>query len=122
MRAGVDKPHLQAVQLPFNVKEHQAYTLPTQMVKGKPMTAFEAISAFGLYAFTSASVIQGNAVPEQFRKTMPGYSMHTAALRVVCSTKGVGTALVGMRRIASVEEAISVGAMDAFSNPLVAFD
>lgn len=110
LQVGVPKHHFCAVQTPFNVRDHQSYTLATQPLQGRLVPAFEAIAAFGLYCFTSASVLQGARVPEKMRGRMPGFALGTAALRTAYSTPGVGTALAGMRRIASVEEAKIVGA------------
>ena len=110
LQAGVPKHHLGAIQTPFNVKDHRSYSLPTQLLRGRLVPVLEAIADSGLYCFTSASVLQGSAVPEEMRGSMPGISDHTAVLRAAYSTPGVGTALAGMRRIASVEEAMIVSA------------
>lgn len=113
--AGTGQHHLAAVQLPFNIKDHQALTLPTQKVGRVLLPALKAAEALGLYVMTSASVLQGTQIPEadvsHLQAAAPGYSLVTAALQVCRSTQGVGTALVGMRRIHSVEEAMAVAHM-----------
>ncbi len=115
--AGTGEQHLAVIQLPFNIKDHQALTLPTQKVGRALLPALKAAEALGLYVMTSASVMQGAQIPEAdespLRAAAPGYSLITAALQVSRSTQGVGTALVGMRRIHSVEEALAVAHMPA---------
>lgn len=44
---------------------------------------------------------------------MPGHSLHPAALLARLSTPGVGTALVGMERIANGEQAMAVASQSA---------
>ena len=54
-------------------------------------------------------------MPDHLHGLMPGFTPHTTALGAVLSTPGVGTALVGMRNVSRVEEAIALGAADALS-------
>lgn len=113
--AGTGQHHLAVVQLPFNIRDNQASTLPTQKIGRALLSAFQAAEALGLYVMTSASVLQGAEIPQadesRLRAAVPGHSLVTAALQMARSTHGVGTALVGMRRIHSVEEALSVARM-----------
>ncbi|MFH1871647.1 MAG: hypothetical protein ABIK82_04545 [Pseudomonadota bacterium] len=64
---------------------------------------------------TSASVMQGGgtaaADEARLRRVAPGHSLITAALQISRSGRGVGTALVSMRRLHSVEEAMAVAQM-----------
>jgi hypothetical protein len=113
--AGTGQHHLAVVQLPFNVNDNQALRLPTQKVGRALLPAFQAAETLGLYVMTSASVLQGAEIPKadesRLRAAAPGYSLTTAALQIARSARGVGTALVGMRRIYSVEEALAVARM-----------
>ncbi|WP_310450899.1 hypothetical protein [Sulfuritalea sp.] len=113
--AGSDEHHLAVIQLPFNIRDHQAVTLPTQKLGRATLPALQAAEALGLYVMTSASVMQGGgtaaADEARLRRATPGHSLITAALQVSRSGRGVGTALVGMRRIHSVEEAMAVAQM-----------
>lgn len=113
--AGSGEHHLAVIQLPFNIRDHQAATLPTQRVGRALLPALQAAEALGLYVMTSASVLQGAEIPQadesRLRAAAPGHSLVTAALQLARSTSGVGTALVGMRRIHSVEEAMAVAQM-----------
>jgi aryl-alcohol dehydrogenase-like predicted oxidoreductase len=102
--------HLQALQLPYNVRDHQAYALATQRVGKQMLTPLAAARALGLYCFTSASVLQGAGVPAALTGLLPGFTPHSAALGAVVATPGVGTALVGMRSPTRVEEAIALAA------------
>ena len=113
--AGSGRHHLAVIQLPFNVRDHQAATLPTQKLERAILPVLQAAEELGLYVMTSASVLQGAEIPEadesRLRAAAPGYSLVTAALQLARSTRGVGTALVGMRRMHSVEEAMAVAQM-----------
>lgn len=109
-KTGAAKHHLAAVQLPYNVRDHQSYTLPTQRMGNTLLPALAAADRLGLYCFTSASVLQGHRAPETLDALMPGLTAHTAALGAVVATPGVGTALAGMRSGARVEEALALAA------------
>jgi aryl-alcohol dehydrogenase-like predicted oxidoreductase/nucleoside-diphosphate-sugar epimerase len=104
--------HLNALQLPFNIRDQEALKLPTQLINGKLVPALAAATSLGLYCFSSASVLQGNNIPSNQIKTLleavPGYSPQSAALHAARSAPGVGTALVGMRRLSSLENAIDI--------------
>jgi len=118
--AGTSGHHFSVLQMPFNIRDNQALTLPTQKVGRVLLPALKAAEALGLYVMTSASVLQGTAIPESevpdLRAAAPGYSLITAALQVTRSIQGVGTALVGMRRIYSVEEALAVAHLPILQN------
>lgn len=113
--AGGGRHHLAVIQLPFNIRDRQAATLPTQKLGRALLPALKAAEELGLYVMTSASVLQGAEIPEaaesRLRAAAPGYSLVTAALQLARSAPGAGTALVGMRRIQSVEEAMAVARM-----------
>lgn len=117
--AGTGQHHLAVIQLPFNIRDNQALTLPTQKVGRVLLPALKAAEALGLYVMTSASVLQGAEIPavdeSRLQAAAPGHSLITAALQVTRSAPGVGTALVGMRRIHSVEEALAVAHMPVLS-------
>lgn len=109
---GLQAHHLRALQFPFNVRDHQTLTLPTQQVGSKLLPALEAAQALGLYCFTSASVLQGGEVPLAFRDLLPGFTPHTSSLGAVLASLGIGTALAGMRRASNIEEALALAASD----------
>jgi aryl-alcohol dehydrogenase-like predicted oxidoreductase len=113
---GAIRHHLDVVQFPFNIRDQQALRLPTQLLNGKLVPALTAAIAMGLYCFTSASVLQGSHMSSDQRnilqEAIPGYSPLSAALHAARSAPGVGTALVGMRRLSSLEAALGISALD----------
>lgn len=108
--AGAGAHHLAAVQLPYNVRQTEAKSALTQMVAGNLMSPLDAAAALGLYTFTSASALQGAALDkaqaDKLREDAPGLTVPMASLQMVRGTKGVGTALVGMRRVPHLEDAL----------------
>ena len=62
----------------------------------------------GIYTMASASVMQGQlsrGLPTELGATLPGLATDAQrALQFVRSTPGIGTALVGMKTVAHVEE------------------
>jgi aryl-alcohol dehydrogenase-like predicted oxidoreductase/nucleoside-diphosphate-sugar epimerase len=113
-RAGADH-HFRAVQMPYSAVHPAARTSASQEVNGRLVSAFEAARELGLYCFTSASVGQGHspgeALVQQLRATCPALRPHGAMLRLAASTPGIGTALVGMREVTHVNEAIAIAKM-----------
>jgi aryl-alcohol dehydrogenase-like predicted oxidoreductase len=106
--AGPDH-HFRVVQLPYNLAMPEAYLVPNQTVGGESLTLLEAARRLGITIFASASILQGQvarALPEEFRALFNGNLETDAqcALQFVRSTPGIGTALVGMRRLEHVEE------------------
>jgi predicted aldo/keto reductase-like oxidoreductase len=73
----------------------------------------EAAQRLGIYVMTSASIYQGQLarnLPAIIGDFLPGLETDAQrALQFVRSTPGVGTALVGMRTVAHVEENARVG-------------
>ncbi|OIO70079.1 MAG: hypothetical protein AUJ58_04135 [Zetaproteobacteria bacterium CG1_02_55_237] len=113
--AGSGQHHFEVIQLPFNIRDNQALMLPTQRVGRVLLPALKAAEKLGLYVMSSASVLQGEGIADaeapRLLAAAPGYTLITAALQVGRSTPGIGTALVGMRRMHSVEEALAVAHM-----------
>lgn len=104
--------HLAAIQLPYNIRQPEAESALTQTVDGILMSPLDAAAALGLYTFTSASVLQGAAIdPAQTQALLaqaPGLTVPMASLKMVRETKGVGSALVGMRRVTHLEDALQL--------------
>lgn len=116
--AGSDGHHFAAVQMPFNVTMHEAFTVPTQSVDGVQYPALQAAVKLGLYTFTSASVLQGSGMDAscaaRLATACKGFSTPAAALQVARSCSAVGTALTGMRQISHLEDAVAVSASELF--------
>jgi aryl-alcohol dehydrogenase-like predicted oxidoreductase/nucleoside-diphosphate-sugar epimerase len=115
--AGTDH-HFKAVQMPFSALRPAARTTASQEVDGKLVSAFDAARLLGLYCFTSASAGQEHPLEDKLvrrlREKSPALRPRGAMLRIAKSVPGVGTALIGMREVAHVEEAIEVAKMPSF--------
>lgn len=118
--SGGSSHHFAAVQMPFNISMHEAFTASTQEIDGVAYPALQAARKLGLYTFTSASVLQGSGIDEavaaRLKESCRGFSLPTAALQVARSCSAVGTALAGMRQIGHVEDAVAVKAVMPLSD------
>jgi len=102
------------VQLPYNLGMTEAFTRANQPVGKETVPALEAARRLGIYVMASASVHQGQLtrnLPPMLTEFLPGFQTDAQrALQFVRSTPGVGTALVGMKTVAHVEENAGVAA------------
>jgi aryl-alcohol dehydrogenase-like predicted oxidoreductase len=105
---GGDNHHFKVVQLPYNLGMPEAFTLANQRLGSKTVSVLEAAERLGLYIMASASIYQGQLarnLPSVVGELLPGLTTDAQrALQFVRSTPGIGTALVGMRGAAHVEE------------------
>ena len=103
-----DKHRFRVIQLPYNLAMGEAFTLGNQPVDGEAVSPLEAARRLGIYVMTSASIYQGQLsrnLPPVLGEHLPGLSTDAQrAIQFARSTPGVGTALVGMKRVAHVEE------------------
>lgn len=101
--------HFGVVQLPYNLAMTEAFTLPNQPGGPEAVPPLEAARRLGVYVVTSASIYQGQLsrnLPPMLSQVLPGLDTDAQrALQFVRSTPGVGTALVGMKSEAHVNEA-----------------
>jgi aryl-alcohol dehydrogenase-like predicted oxidoreductase len=106
--AGGAGHHFSAIQLPYNLAMPEAFTRANQAVEGETVPVLEAARRLGLYVMASASVYQGQLtrnLPPTVGEYLPGLETDAQrALQFVRSTPGIGTALVGMKSTAHVEE------------------
>ena len=106
--------HFEVVQLPYNLGMPEAFTRANQRVKDRTVPMLEAARQLGVTVMASASVHQGQLtrnLPPLITELIPGLTSDAQrALQFVRSTPGVGTALVGMKSAAHVEENAKVGA------------
>jgi aryl-alcohol dehydrogenase-like predicted oxidoreductase len=104
--------HFRVIQLPYNLAMPEAFTRATQRVGGEVVSALEAARRLDLYVMASASVYQGQltrGLPGVIAQFLPGLATDAQrALQFVRSTPGIGTALVGMKSAAHVEENAAV--------------
>jgi aryl-alcohol dehydrogenase-like predicted oxidoreductase len=96
------------VQLPYNLAMPEAFTRANQKVDGVLVSTLEAARRLGLYVMASASVYQGQltrGLPPVVTEYLPGFASDAQrAIQFVRSTPGIGTALVGMKTLAHVED------------------
>jgi aryl-alcohol dehydrogenase-like predicted oxidoreductase len=107
-----DRHHFRVIQLPHNLAMTEAFTRANQTVEGETVSTLEACRRLGIYAMASASVYQGQLtrrLPAMIGEYLPGLASDAQrALQFTRSTPGLGTALVGMKRVAHVEENLGV--------------
>jgi aryl-alcohol dehydrogenase-like predicted oxidoreductase len=105
---GGPEHHFRVVQMPYNLAMTEAFTLPNQPDGREPVALLEAARKLGIYVMTSASIYQGQLVrnlPPVLSEVLRGLDTDAQrALQFVRSTPGVGTALVGMKSEAHVDE------------------
>src|SRR5262247_810928 len=104
--------HFKVIQLPYNLGMTEAFTRANQRVKDRVVPVLEAARALGLTVVASASLHQGQLtrLPPMMAEYVPGLTTDAQrAVQFVRSTPGVGTALVGMKSPAHVEESATIG-------------
>jgi aryl-alcohol dehydrogenase-like predicted oxidoreductase len=110
-----DRHHFKVVQFPYNLGMTEAFTRANQRVGKETVPMLEAARRLGVYVMASASVHQGQLthnLPPMLAEFLPGLETDAQrALQFVRSTPGVGTALVGMKTVAHVEENAGVAAI-----------
>jgi aryl-alcohol dehydrogenase-like predicted oxidoreductase len=96
------------VQLPYNLSMPEARVMATQRIGGAQMPALDAAARLGLYVMSSGSIAQGKLAARLPRAHDAGdQRLRTPAQRALQfarSAPGMGTALVGMKNPAHVEE------------------
>ncbi|HEX8174012.1 MAG TPA: aldo/keto reductase [Pyrinomonadaceae bacterium] len=96
------------VQLPFNLAMPEALVSQNQSLNGERVSMLEAATALGITVVASASILQGKVarnLPEDVREPLGALATDAqTAIQFVRSTPGITTALVGMSRVAHVEE------------------
>jgi aryl-alcohol dehydrogenase-like predicted oxidoreductase len=106
--------HFAVIQLPYNLAMPEAFTRGSQAVGGETVSTIQAAERLGIYVVASASVHQGQltrGLPPVVAEYLPGLRTDAQrALQFVRSTPGVGTALVGMKSPAHVDENLQVAA------------
>lgn len=106
--AGGDSHHFRFVQLPFNLSMPEALTLKNQPLRGARVSLLEAARALDVTVVASASIMQGKAardLSDSIREPLGSLPSDVlTAIQFTRSTPNVTTALVGMSRVAHVEE------------------
>ena len=103
------------VQLPYNLAMPEAFTRATQRLDGGFFSTLDVARHLAVYVMASASMLQGRlarGLPAAFADLVPGLVTDAQrAIQFVRSTPGVGTALVGMKSVAHVDENAGVAAV-----------
>ncbi len=106
--------HFRVIQLPYNLAMPEAFVGANQRVDNTMLSPLAAAERLGVYVMASASMHQGGLsrnLPAMVAEALPGLTTDAQrALQFVRSTPGVGTALVGMKSLAHVDENSSVAA------------
>jgi aryl-alcohol dehydrogenase-like predicted oxidoreductase len=109
---GGEDHRFRVVQLPYNLAMPEAFTRANQKAEDGLVPTLEAARRLGIYVMASASVYQGQLtrnLPPMMAELLPGLETDgQRALQFVRSTPGIGTALVGMKSVAHVEENAAV--------------
>ena len=104
--------HFKVIQLPYNLAMPEAFTAGNQPADGHMVSTLAAAERLDVYVMASASVYQGQLtrnLPPMIQQYLPGWSTDgQRALQFVRSTPGIGTALVGMKSVAHVDENAAV--------------
>jgi len=100
--------HFRFIQLPFNLAMPEALFFQNQKLGDESVSVLEAAGAFGVTAIASGSILQGQVsrgLPEAIREPLGSLATDAqTGIQFVRSAPGIVTALVGMSRVAHVEE------------------
>jgi aryl-alcohol dehydrogenase-like predicted oxidoreductase len=106
--------HFRAIQLPYNLAMTEAFTRANQRIGKDTVSTLEAARRLDVYVMGSASVYQGQLtrnLPPLIAEYLPGLTTDAQrSLQFARSTPGLGTALVGMKSIAHVDENAGIAA------------
>ncbi len=107
--------HFRAIQLPYNLAMTEAFTRANQRIGKDTVSTLEAAKRLDVYVMASASVYQGQLtrnLPPVIVEHLPGLTTDAQrSLQFSRSTPGIGTALVGMKSTAHVDENAAVAAV-----------
>jgi aryl-alcohol dehydrogenase-like predicted oxidoreductase len=108
---GGDAHHFRAIQLPYNLAMPEAVTRANQLAPAGKATPLAAAKASGLAVSASASLLQGQlsrGLPPIVANAFSGFAGDAQrAIQFVRSTPGVDVALVGMKSIDHVRDALA---------------
>jgi aryl-alcohol dehydrogenase-like predicted oxidoreductase len=103
-----DDHHFRFIQLPVNLAMPEALFFQNQKLGDDYVSTVEAAQSFGITAMASGSILQGQVargLPEAIRDALGSLASDAqTGIQFVRSAPGITTALVGMSRIAHVEE------------------
>jgi aryl-alcohol dehydrogenase-like predicted oxidoreductase len=106
-----DDHHFRFLQLPYNLGMTEAFTRSNQVVDGHTLTILEACRQLGITVVASAAMLQSKltmGLPAVLAENLGLRTDAQRAIQFVRSTPGIAVGLVGMSRIAHVEENMEV--------------
>ena len=110
--AGNVATHLRAIQLPFNVRMADAFTVRAHEGADGPQSALWFANDADLAVFTSASLMQGalaGGLPSAVAERLDGETAAQRAINFARSAPGVTCALVGSRSSSHAAENVAAG-------------
>jgi len=114
-----DAHHFRFVQLPVNLAMPEALFFQNQKLGDEYVSLVEAAQSFGVTVVASGSLMQGqvaHGLPESIRDSLGALATDAqTGIQFVRSAPGVATALVGMSRVAHVEENLQLAAVEPAS-------
>lgn len=107
-----EQHHFRFIQVPVNLAMPEALFFQNQKLHDDYVSVMEAAQALGLNVIASGSLLQGQVargLPEAIRDALGSLATDAqTGIQFVRSAPGVKTALVGMSRVAHVEENLHV--------------
>lgn len=104
--------HFRFIQLPLNLAMPEALFFQNQKLGDEFVSLLQAAEALGVTAIASGSLLQGQVtrgLPEAIRDPLGSLATDAqTGIQFVRSAPGITTALVGMSRVAHVEENLQV--------------
>jgi aryl-alcohol dehydrogenase-like predicted oxidoreductase len=111
-----DSHHFRFIQLPVNLAMPEALSFQNQKLGGEYLSVLEAAERFGITVVASASILQGKVargLPEALRAALGSLATDAqTGIQFVRSAPGITAALVGMSRVAHVEENLGLVAIE----------
>ena len=119
-----DKHHFRFIQLPLNLAMPEALFFENQKLGDEYVSVLQAAEALGVNVIAGASILQGQVargLPEAIRDSLGSLATDAqTGIQFVRSAPGITTALVGMSRVAHVEENLQlVGVARARAEDLI---
>jgi aryl-alcohol dehydrogenase-like predicted oxidoreductase len=110
-----DEHHFRFIQLPLNLAMPEVMFYQNQKLGDEYVSVLQAAEALGVTAIASGSLLQGQVtrgLPEAIRDPLGSLATDAqTGIQFVRSAPGITTALVGMSRVAHVEENLQVAAV-----------
>ena len=114
-----DDHHFRFIQVPVNLGMPEALFFQNQKLGDEYVSVVEAAQSFGITVIASGSLLQGQAergLPQAIRDALGSLATDAqTGIQFVRSAPGVTTALVGMSKVAHVEENLALVSAPAAS-------